>query len=126
MKNSLGRFGLAAVAGTVLSLSLGAGDAFAIVCTVDDKPVGAGSAATFDASTGEVTIDRPGMGFVTIDEDGDGVGDLDVFLLPVTPGLDDPFGEGLGELPDGAHNAGPGDEGCDGVGIDDLEACAGE
>jgi hypothetical protein len=27
------------------------------------------------------------------------------------------------DLPDGAHNAGPGDNECDGIGIDDLAAC---
>jgi hypothetical protein len=27
-------------------------------------------------------------------------------------------------LPETAHNAGPGDSGCDGIGIDDAEECA--
>jgi len=117
----------AALAAVVAFFALGGSDAFAIVCAVADKPIGAGSAVFFDATTDEVTITNPSGqphgGFITVDEDGDGSGDADVFLLPVNPGLEDPFGEGLGELPDGAHNAGPGDDGCDGIGIDDLEDC---
>ncbi len=129
MKSIVGRLGLAVVVGGALFLSLGGGEAFAIVCSVVNKPVDAGSAVFIDATTDDVTITNPSGqlegGFVTIDENGDGSGDFDVFLLPVTPALEDPFDLGLGELPDGAHNAGPGDNPCDGVGIDDLEACFG-
>lgn len=127
---SIVRLGLAAVVSGALFLSLGAGDAFAIVCSVVGKPIGAGSAVFVDDSAGgEVTITNPSGqlqgGFITFDLDGDGVGDADVFLLPTNPALEDPFELGIGELPDGAHNAGPGDDPCDGVGIDDLEACFG-
>lgn len=126
---SIARLSVAVVLGGGLFLTLGGGQALAIVCSVVPKPVGAGSAATFNVPADEVIITNPSGqlhgAFISIDEDGDSSGDLDVFLLPVTPGLDDPFGEGLGELPDGAHNSGPGDDGCDGIGIDDLEVCFG-
>jgi hypothetical protein len=50
-------------------------------------------------------------------------------FITVTPVL--PDGTVVGEpadvfkkdLPDGAHNAGPGDNECDGIGIDDLAEC---
>ena len=99
----------------------------AIVCAVASKPIGAGSAVFVDIPTDTVTVTNPSGqfhgGFATLDFDGNGSGDADVFLLPVNPALEDPEGIGVGELPHGAHNAGPGDNGCDGIGVDDLEAC---
>jgi len=129
---SIARLGAAVVLGGGLFLSLGGGQALAIVCSVAPKPVGAGAAAFFseadDPDDPPVILNPSGQaqgGFVTIDLDGDYEGDVDVFLLPVTPALEDEFDIEVGELPRGAHNSGPGDNGCDGVGIDDLEACFG-
>ena len=87
------------------------------------------SAVFVDDTLDEIIVTNPSGqlqgGFITFDLDGDGFGDADVFLLPVTPALEDPFDLGIGELTDGAHNSGPGDDPCDGIGIDDLEACFG-
>lgn len=123
------KLGVAAIVGGALFLSLGGGQALAIVCSVVNKPIGAGSAVFVDDTSDEIIVTNPSGqlqgGFITFDLDGDGFGDADVFLLPVTPALEDPFDLGIGELPDGAHNSGPGDDPCDGIGIDDLEACFG-
>jgi len=127
--NGIVRLGVAAIVGGALFLSMGGGQALAIVCSVANKPIGAGSAVFVDDTSDEIIVTNPSGqlqgGFITFDLDGDGVGDADVFLLPVTPALEDPFDLGIGELTDGAHNSGPGDDPCDGIGIDDLEACFG-
>lgn len=106
----------------ILGALLTAAPALAVVCGVPNKPQGAG--ATVDATGEEPTPNAGGQlkgGFVTFEEGGQL---FDVFLLPVTPALEAPFEEvPVGELPDGAHNAGPGDDLCDGIGIDDFEAC---
>lgn len=131
--NGLTRLMVAVVLGGGLFFTFGGGQAFAIVCAVVPKPVGAGAAAFFseadDPEDPPVILNPSGQphgGFVTIDLDGDYEGDVDVFLLPVTPALEDEFEIGVGELPHGAHDSGPGDNLCDGTGIDDLEACFGE
>jgi hypothetical protein len=64
-------------------------------------------------------------GFTTIDASAL-AGDtliVDTFDLPVTPALEDPEGFGVGELPIQARNAGPGDDLCDGKGVDSIGAC---
>ena len=112
-----------------LFLALGGGEALAAFCIVAGKPVGKGSAVFVDLSTDPETVTitnpsgQPHGGFATLDFDGDGIGDVDVFFLPVTPALQDPEEIGVGELPHKAHNAGPGDDSCDGIGVDDLAEC---
>lgn len=130
---SITRLSVAVFLGGGLFFTLGGGQALAIVCAVAPKPVGAGAAAFFseadDPEDPPLILNPSGQlqgGFITVDLDGDYEGDVDVFLLPTTPALEDPFDLGAGELPDGAHNAGPGDNPCDGIGIDDLEVCLGE
>jgi len=100
-----------------------AGPVAATVCTVPKKPVGAGSQVTVDVSTTPETATPTNpagqvhTGFATIT---DGVTfSVDVFIQPVTPSHADPEGIGFGELPEPAPEAG----GCDGKGVDDLEAC---
>jgi len=100
--------------------ALAAGQAFSTSCSPVNKPAGAGSAGTaiVDVVTGAFTPDldlnpagNPRGGFISVTAvlpDGTVVGGGDVFS---------------NDLPDGAHNSGPGDSECDGVGIDDLAAC---
>jgi nitrous oxide reductase accessory protein NosL len=96
--------------------------AYAHVCTNPNKAVGAGSAgeATIDVITGEVDFSgveinehsgRPKGGFIsfTAVADGEVIGTADVFAQTT--------------LPESARNAGPGDDLCDGKGVDDAEAC---
>jgi len=97
--------------------------AYAHVCTNSAKPAGAGSAgdATINVETGEfdasgVTVNehsgRPQGGFISVTavlDDGTEIGSADVFAQTT--------------LPEQARNSGPGDDLCDGVGIDDAEAC---
>jgi hypothetical protein len=103
------------------ALMLAAGPAWAHICTNADKPVGAGSAGvvTVELATGEfipgdVEVNPQGYpqgGFVT----------LQILL----------FGQEIAQfdtythltLPEMARNAGSGDDMCDGVGVDDIEAC---
>lgn len=108
---------------TAMVVLLPAGHALAVHCTVSNKPVGAGSKIVVDVNSGEVTHIGPGNGaggFASLDFDGDGVAEADAFNLPVTPALEDDEGIGVGLLPDEARNAGPGDNECDGKGVDDL------
>lgn len=114
---------LLTVIATAMLVLLPATHALAVHCTVADKPVGAGSKILVDITSGEVTQIGPGNGgggFASLDFDGDGVADADAFNLPVTPALEDDEGIGVGLLPEGARNAGPGDSECDGKGVDDL------
>lgn len=109
----------AATLGTVALLS--SSMAIAHICTVAKKPVGAGSAgvATIDVATGEADFSgvkmnangRPVGGFITIEVSAGGqpIGTVDTF--------------GQVTLPEGAMNSGPGETQCDGVGIDNAEAC---
>lgn len=108
-----------AVAGIVALLS--SSFALAHQCFVASKPVGAGSAgdSTLELTTGEYDASgvnfneagKPTGGFESIDAtiNGDTVAEADVFTHKT--------------LPEGARNSGPGDDACDGVGIDDAEAC---
>jgi hypothetical protein len=115
-----------------LFLVLGGGEALAAFCTNTAKPDGAGNVGDLiiDVSTGEPSSmptnpgGRVAGGFVDVwlDFNGDGIADQkvidDTFLLPANPALGEPA-----ELPHGARNAGPGDDLCDGIGIDDVGAC---
>ena len=95
--------------------------AFAHVCFNPNKPAGAGSAGeiTLDVATGEVIEENldlnpaghPKGGFITVNAEfgGEPIASVDTFAH-IT-------------LPDGALNAGPGDDLCDGKGIDNAEAC---
>jgi hypothetical protein len=104
-------------------LALGAGEAFATSCSPVNKPAGAGSAgtATVNVVTGE---------FTPVDLNVNPAGKLRGGFISVTAVLPDGTVVGGGDvftrdLPDGAHNAGPGGSECDGVGIDDLAECGG-
>jgi hypothetical protein len=102
-------------------LALGAAQASATSCSPVNKPLGAGSAgtATVDVTNGQFTpVDlnlnpagKPRGGFISVTPVVNG--------NPVGPTAD-VFNK---DLPDGAHNSGPGDSECDGVGIDDLAEC---
>ena len=101
-----------------------AAPAFAFHCFVVKKSAGAGSAgtATFNVVTHALTAGTPitftpsgqiqGGGFLTVTlvrGDGTPIVTADLFWH--------------GDLPDGAHESGPGGTECDGVGIDDIIAC---
>jgi hypothetical protein len=114
---------------TLVALATGS-VAGATHCVVANKPTSAGAKLAVDTTTGSVTPLSPAAaharaGFATLDFDGDNTGDASAFYFPVTPGLEDEEDLGLGSLPDGAHNSGPGDSDCDGNGIDDIFACGG-
>ncbi len=114
---------LVMTAAIVATFALTASQAYAFSCSVVKKPAGAGSAgsATVNVVTGEFTpgedlrVNKTGHiqgGFISVTAvlpNGTVVGGGDVF--------------GHADLPDGAHNSGPGDSACDGVGIDDLAEC---
>ncbi len=115
------RKALFVILATCAVLALSGGQAFATHCSPVRKPAGAGSAgtATVNVVTGEFTpidlnINPAGKlrgGFISVTAvlpDGTVVGGGDVFKV---------------DLPDGAHNSGPGDNECDGIGIDDLTEC---
>lgn len=113
-------------AATVLALSgllmLIASPALAHICTNANKADGAGVGAvvqieltTFEFTPLEGNINPQGRiqgGFVTLVfvYEGDFVASFDTYTHLT--------------LPEMAQNAGPGDAECDGVGIDDIEACA--
>ncbi len=79
-------------------------------CTNASKPAGAGSVGTVDGGDGSFTPSgQRGRGFVTI-TDGTEAGTAEVFLHT--------------SLPNGARNAGPEDNMCDGIGIDDGRAAS--
>jgi len=106
---------------TVALLGLLASPAMAFSCGVVNKPDGAGSAgtATVDVATGDFTITSQEL---------NPAGKLKGNFLTVTAvagsqvlSTDDIFIKK--DLPAGAHNAGPGDSECDGIGIDDFASC---
>jgi len=89
-----------------------AGPALAAHCFVDSKPLGAGEQGVF---FNLATVGGPAV---------------DVFDLRCNPGQgleceEVAPGVFVASVPEGAHNAGPGDNECDGVGIDNIEACPG-
>jgi len=113
------------------------GTALGAVCINTSKPDGAGNFGdvVINTTTGEVTLPtNPGGqsagGFVDVwlDLDGDGTADVKIiddtfFLNNGQPSVGNPALGVPAELPEGAHNSGPGDSFCDGVGLDDVEAC---
>lgn len=99
--------------------------ALAHVCFVAKKPAGAGSAgtATLDVISGTIT---PGE-----DLRVNPAGKLQGGFLTITAvagdtvlGTEDVFSHET--LPESARNSGPGDDLCDGIGVDDAEACSQE
>ena len=134
---------VAAVIAGGLFLVLGGGEALAAVCFNTAKSGGAGNFGNvilrgdfgdeetwFPAFVPTNKGGRVAGGFVDVyfDLEGDTTNgnpdddDIllieDTFFLPSNPAL----GE-IGELPHNAHNAGPGDDLCDGIGIDNVEFC---
>jgi hypothetical protein len=104
-------------------LGLTASQAFGFHCFVAKKPSGAGSAgsATIEVTTetftpgADLRVNNAGRlqgGFITLTAtvNGEPIGTFDVFTR---------------DLPEGAHNSGPGDNECDGIGVDDAIACMG-
>lgn len=93
--------------------------AFAHLCTNPNKPTGAGSIGTYNILTGEFVpgphfnaynMNHVNGGFVTITDGASFT--VDVFANTL--------------LPEGALDAGPGDDNyCDGIGIDLFLACIG-
>lgn len=133
---------------TTVFVGLMAGTALAHVCFINDKPQGAGSAGeatvvlhiAVDPATGEeldfveVPPDLSGINFN--ENSGRLVGGFATLTFVVNVwafeiGVGDPLLT-LEQTADvlvqhtvggGAHFAGPGESGCDGVGMDSLEAC---
>lgn len=106
---------LAVAAGLIASLAV---PALAFDCTVAKKHPGAGSAATVDIATNQVTFNKPNPGteekphggFVTLDFGG-GV-QVDTFVH-AHQGVLPPVQDGGAQ-----HN-------CDGKGLDSIEVCLG-
>jgi hypothetical protein len=101
---------LAVFAAIAIFLAIGGSEALASHCFVVNKPVGAGEQGVF---TNLSTVGGP---------------NVDVFDLSCNPGQgltceEVAPGVFVGSVPEGAHNSGPGDNECDGKGIDDLFAC---
>ena len=125
MKKSI----IAAVLAVGLFLALGGGAALAADCFVPKKPLGAGAGTLITITPEGETFTvispsgKPVGGFIEIDATAFGGPVVDTFDLPVTPGLEDPEGFGVGELPIQARNAGPGDDLCDGKGVDSIGDC---
>jgi hypothetical protein len=114
---------LAILLGVTAVVLVLAGPASALHCFVVKKPQGAGSVgtATFDVVTHHLTTDQP-LEF-TPSGSLKGGGFLTVTLVAGTTVLatEDLFFQT--NLPDGAHESGPGTTECDGVGIDDVLEC---
>ena len=120
---------VAAVLALGLFFAIGGGAALAADCFVPKKPAGAGVGALITITPEGETFTvvspsgKPVGGFTTIDLSAVGGPVVDTLDLPVTPALEDPEGFGVGELPIQARNAGPGDDLCDGKGVDSIGAC---
>ena len=96
-------------AAITLSFVLGTGSAFAHDCVNAKKKDGAASVGAFDLRTLTFTpSDREHGAFVVVT---DGVTAYDIFIHRT--------------LPESARNAGPGDDQCDGKGVDSFMACMG-
>lgn len=109
-----------------------ASQALAFDCTVANKPIGAGAAVTINMDTGAVTPNKPNPGteakphggFVTLTgtlPDGTSA-TADTFVHAPTK-AQAPFAE-PGVIPGASKQAQQG-KGCDGKGLDTLEACFG-
>ena len=121
MRRALPRtFSVACLA--VVMVLLMTATALAHSCTPVNKPVGAGQGgtATVDVVTGAFTITS-----IDLNAAGKMKGNfITVSVVSGTTVLDQVDTFGRKDLPEGAHNAGPGDSECDGVGIDDAAECA--
>ena len=108
----------------VAVVALGASEAYATSCSPVNKPEGAGA----NAGTLTVTLNPTGPPDVVITPNLNPAGHQTGGFLAVTVvapdgtvvDTSDTF---KNDLPDGAHNSGPGDSECDGIGIDDLAEC---
>jgi ABC-type transport system substrate-binding protein len=94
------------LAAAMMMMVMSAAPAFAHQCTNVSKQAGAGSIGTYNIVTDTFTPTKDHGGFVTLT---DGSTSYDVFIHRT--------------LPEGARASGPGDSLCDGVGVDDVEAC---
>jgi hypothetical protein len=108
----------------LFAFGLSAGEAFATHCSVVNKPLGAGA----NAGTVTVTLSPTGPPDVVITPELNPAGHATGGFMTVT--VIAPDGSVVAtenvfkkDLPDGAHNSGPGDNECDGIGIDDLAEC---
>jgi hypothetical protein len=117
------RYLLVAVLAVAL-VALSAGEAFATSCSPVNKPEGAGA----NAGTLTVNLKPTGPPDVVITPNLNPAGRPTGGFLAVT--VVAPDGTVVErsntfkfDLPDGAHNSGPGDNECDGIGIDDLAEC---
>jgi hypothetical protein len=105
-------------------LALTASQAWATSCSPVNKPAGAGA----NAGTLTVTFTSPDAPpTVVADFNTNPAGHVTGGFLSVTVIVGgevvDTANTFKNDLPDGAHNSGPGDSECDGVGIDDLATC---
>lgn len=112
-------FSVAFLAGVMVLLMTATALAFS--CNPVNKPIGSGVAgtATLDVVTETFT-------FTGADLNPAGKMKGNFITVSVVSGvvlLDEVDIFGHKDLPDGAHNSGPGDSECDGVGIDDAAAC---
>lgn len=107
---------------TALALAVAA-PASALHCFVVKKPAGAGSVgtATFDVVTHTLTPAQPLIRTPSGQLEGGGF--LTVTLVAGTTVLATADLFFQTDLPDGAHESGPGTTECDGVGIDDILEC---
>jgi hypothetical protein len=115
---------LAVGALAVAGMGLTAASASATSCSPVNKPVEAGA----NAGTVTVTLSPTGPPTVVVTPELNPAGKPTGGFMTAT--VIDPAGNTVAtdsvfkkDLPDGAHNAGPGDSACDGVGIDDLAEC---
>jgi hypothetical protein len=104
--------------------AISAGEAFATHCSPVNKPEGAGA----NAGTVTVTLSPTGPPDVVITPNLNPAGNptggfMTVTVVAPDGTVVDTANVFKKDLPDGAHNAGPGDSECDGIGIDDLAAC---
>jgi hypothetical protein len=111
--NRISRFSVAIVFALLLAAMLSS-VVSAHYCTNQNKKDGAGSIGTVNIATGEVDIEKTNGGFVTIT---DGDWSYDVFIHAQE--------KHDYALPEGALNAGPGDDQCDGKGVDNALVCLG-
>jgi hypothetical protein len=114
-----------ALAGSLLA---SATSAFAFDCIVADKPTGAGSVATIDVNTGQVTPnknnpgteEKPHGGFVTLT--GLPTGTVDTYAHAPTKAQAPQAQPGVNP---GASKQESQGRGCDGKGKDTIESCLG-
>ena len=107
-----------ATLGTVALLS--GSIALAHSCFVVNKPVGAGSAGTATLNLDTFEFDDSGVNYNPAGRAKGGFTTLEVSAGGVPIATLDTFNK---DMPEGAHNSGPGEGACDGVGIDDAQDC---